>query len=160
LRLAILEFHKMAAHHFVDWEETKKVADDLIAFQRNLLPNIVVEHPDLIMPNEKASMFWYIMNEGQSVTRLKVHQKTFSMETKLEAKDIKMIADQGTKDGDLGILVPEKADVSLVKKEVDAFTDLEKTFNEVKFTYPLLRVSLELRIFKNCIKKTSEAGPQ
>ena len=64
LRIGILDFHKLKMSDFATEEEGLKVAMDYLDFQRKLVPDIVAKHPDIVMPNPKACMFWYVMCEG------------------------------------------------------------------------------------------------
>ena len=109
------------------------VAKDYLEGQRETIAGIEKKHPDIIMRNPKASLYWYVMC---TLTQWKRHhEQKYEMESKLNEKDVKMIMDHGTKDKDLGLLVPHVQDWAQVKKEASSIDELEKAKKDVESTY-------------------------
>ena len=54
------------------------------------------------------------------------------MIVKLNDKDVKAIADFGSKDNEMGMLVPHALDMAAVKKEVASLDELEKLKKELE----------------------------
>lgn len=131
IRTAILKWHELSLADFPGTVEeqraaAKQAADQYIAAQRAMCPAISEKHPDMIMPNDLCSLFWYVMHEGSSSSWSSSHKQEYDMNTKLNDKDIKSIADGGMKDEDMKLLVPHMFDMSNVKKEIGTIDDLEK----------------------------------
>ena len=103
----------------------KQLTSTLLLSERCARP-LLKKHPDMIMPNDTCSLFWYVMHDGTSSTWSSSHKQEYDMNTKLNDKDIKSIADGGMKDEDMKLLVPHMFDMSKVKKEVGNIEDLEK----------------------------------
>ena len=93
------------------------------------------KHPDIIMPNDTCSLFWYVMHEGNLSTWSSQHSQEYDMSTKLNDKDIKSISDGGMKDEDMKLLVPHMFDMSNVKKELGKIEDLEKVKKDTEHSY-------------------------
>ena len=132
LRAGILEFHKLKFSDFANEEEAMNAVLEYMKFQRNLIPDIEKQHPDITMPNPKACLYWYVMNEGMATSWKKKHSQEYGMSAKLNDKDVKSIADHGSKDLELGMMVPHVVDMVAVKKEVQALDELEKVKKETE----------------------------
>ena len=69
MRTAILRWHKLSFEDYPGTlEEQRKAAfeaaDQYSKMQRSLVHMISEKHPDIIMPNDTCSLFWYVMHEG------------------------------------------------------------------------------------------------
>ena len=64
-RIEILDCHKLKPDHFSSWEEATKAADIMVEGLRANLPNLALEHPDIIIPGvPQLDQFWYFKHEG------------------------------------------------------------------------------------------------
>ena len=108
LRIGILDFHKLKVSDFATPEEALDVAKDYVKVQREALPNIEDKHPNILMPNEKASLYWYIQIEGSSTKWSQIHVQQYLMETKLNDKYLTTRGQFGSKDSETGMLLPTR----------------------------------------------------
>ena len=135
LTIGILAFHKLKVSDFATEEEAMKCAMDYINLQRDIVPDIIKRHPDIKMPSPKASLYWYVMSGGLKTNWKKVHTQKYEMNAKLNDKYLKSIADHGSQDQNLGMLVPHSVDMVQVKKEMQSIDELENVKKTVESTY-------------------------
>ena len=86
------------------------------------------------------------MCEGNLTSWSKNHQQKYLMETKLNEKDVKSLAENGSKDSNMGMLVPHQFDMSAVK-EVASLGELEKLQKEVERSYLNMVCTFSIRRF-------------
>ena len=139
LRIDVLDFHKFKISDFATPEEAFEVAKDYVKVQREALPNIEDKHPNILMPNEKASLYWYIQIEGSMTKWSQIHVQQYLMETKLNDKDSEM-----------GMLVPHQVNMTQVKKELGSLCDLEKLKKETESAYLMYRNAFQL-FWESCL---------
>ena len=144
LRIGILDFHKLKVSDFATPEEALDVAKDYVKVQREALPNIEDKHPTIHMPNEKASLYWYIQIEGSVTKWAQIHEQQYVMETKLNDKDLAAIGQFGSKDAGMGMLVPHQVNMTQVKQELSSLADLEKLKKETESAYLIYRNAFQL----------------
>ena len=99
-----------------------------------MIPDIQKNHPDMIMPNEKASLYWYVQSHGKQTDWTRTHSQQYAMSSKLNEKDLKAIKDSGQKDEDLGMFTPHCVDFAEVKKEKNSLSELEALKKELEST--------------------------
>ena len=99
-----------------------------------MIPDIEKNHPDMIMPNEKASLYWYVQSHGKETDWTRTHSQQYAMSSKLNEKDLKAIKDCGKKDEELGMLTPHCVDFAEVKKEKGCLAELETLKKELEST--------------------------
>ena len=150
LRIGILDFHKLKISDFATPEEALDVAKDYVKVQREALPNIEDKHPTINMPNEKASLYWYIQIEGSVTKWAQIHEQQYLMETKLNDKDLAAIGQFGSKDSEMGMLVPHQVNMTQVKKELGSLCDLEKLKKETESAYLMYRNAFQL-FWESCL---------
>ena len=136
----LLKWHKLGLEDFPGTlEEQRKAAfeaaDQYSKMQRSLAPMISEKHPDIIMPNDTCSLFWYVMHEGTSSIWSNQHSQEYDMSTKLNDKDIKSITDGGMKDEDMKLLAPQMFDMDNVKKDLGKIEDVEKVKKDTEHSY-------------------------
>ena len=63
-RMGILKSHGMKRADYSSVDEIIAAADKLIKYQRDMLPNVAAESPDVIVGDPMLDQFWYVQNLG------------------------------------------------------------------------------------------------
>ena len=82
-----------------------------------------------------ATMKWYCKCKGKETEWFQSRQQEYSMESRLNNKDLACIKDVGTKDSLLNMVTPHVIDMSVIKKENSEIATLEDKIKECSSTY-------------------------
>ena len=75
-----MDCHKLKPDHFSSWEEATKAADIMVEGLRVNLPNLALEHPDIIVPGvPQLDQFWYSKHEGTMAALRNSHTHTLTL---------------------------------------------------------------------------------
>ena len=113
-----------------------KAADTIIEVQRAEYPTLADEHPDKILPGQPLlDEFWYYHSDGLVEGTRSVHTQEYVLDSKLNDKNLMMIADQGQKSNmGLQMALPHLVDMVAVKTEFAETGDLEKILKDLMQT--------------------------
>ena len=79
-----------------------------------------------------------------------VHEQQYLMDTKLNDKDLTTIGQFGSRDSEMGMLVPHQVNMTQVKKELGSLCDLEKLKKETESAYLMYRNAFQL-FWESCL---------
>ena len=63
-RMEVLDVHKLNMSHFGTLSDAMAAADQLIARQREIMPDIEALHPDIMFEVPQLCQFWYAVHHG------------------------------------------------------------------------------------------------
>ena len=63
-RMGVLAVHGMKRADYSSVDELIAAADKLIKYQRDMLPNLEAEHPNIIFDDPMLDQFWFVQNLG------------------------------------------------------------------------------------------------